>query len=61
MVHYIGSGQIVVMVICNGHGLGVLAKMGIQLHKEMYWLGNVASLDDNKPGEMGSTRVAHTT
>jgi hypothetical protein len=36
MVHYIGSGQIVVMVICVGHGLGVLATMGIQLHEEMY-------------------------
>jgi len=61
MVHYIGVGQIVVMVISFGHGLGELATMGIQLHEEMYWLGNRASLDDNKPGEMGSTRVVHTT
>jgi len=49
------------MVICTRHGLGVLAAMGIQLHEEMYWLGNGASLDDNKPGKMGSTRAAHTT
>ena len=61
MVHYIGGEQTVVMVICIGHGLDVLATMGIQLHEERYWLGNGASLDDNKPGEMGSTRVAHTT
>jgi len=47
MVHYIGVGQIVVMVISFGHGLGELATMGIQLHEEMYWLGNRASLDDN--------------
>jgi hypothetical protein len=36
MVHYIGGGPIMVMVICTGQGLGVLARMGIQLHEEMY-------------------------
>jgi hypothetical protein len=51
----------VVIAKCIGHGLGVLATMGIQLHEERYWLGNGASIDDNEPGEMGSTRVAHTT
>jgi len=62
MVHYITGGrQILVMMICIGHGLGVLATMGIQLHEEKYWFGNEASLDDNKPGETGSTRGAHTT
>lgn len=36
MVYYIGSGQIVVMVTCTGHGLGVRTTMGIHLHEEMY-------------------------
>ena len=42
MVQYIGGGPIVVMVIHIGHGLGVLATAVIQLHEEMYWLGNGA-------------------